>query len=144
MHPSVQNLISWVCELLGFTVSIPDNSFRLDLQPTPDGLSIFAQLIQLKTGGAPIFQQVVDARNLGSNGVKQALVSGLATINMQNKTGDLLAVRQVTAGGTPGAKWSVARVSDTQVAVASFSAGNSLASSDTSTVEVYNLGTPAM
>ena len=144
VHTSVQNLISFICELIGINnVSFTDSSWQLILQSPPDAQKLYARLMLLQTGGAPVFDQLIDPTTLQSGGLVTTLVAGTRAISLVTKATDLLAARRVTPGGTPGTQLAVTRTSATVVTINSLGAGNTLAASDTSIIEVYNFGTPA-
>jgi hypothetical protein len=141
LHPYVQNFVSLVCELLGAAVSFTDPSFSLLIQPTSSQQHVFVRL-QLSSG-APAIEQYFPVQGLGSNGTLVTLAAGGVTFNYASKATDLLVAKQYTAGGTPGAYYAVKRLSATSVAVMSFASNNTVQTSDTSIVEVYNFGSPA-
>lgn len=150
LHPTVQNIISSIIEMLGIdAVAVKNPNFSLKLETTPDGNGLFARLYDLGFGGAPLFEKVIDPNTIsGNNGSfttagSATLAAGKVNIPLVSKSTDLLVARVVTAAGTPGAYLAVNRLSASVVQVVSLTSGNVVASSDTSKVNVYNFGTPA-
>jgi len=68
------------------------------------------------------------------------LVAGVATIALTNAAGDILLVKQETAGGTAANHFSVVRVDNNSVKVYAHTVAGALQALNTSAVRVYNMG----
>ena len=78
---------------------------------------------------------------LDSAGVQGTLAAGhLDTIALANVAGDLLAVKEVTPGGSAADHFSVVRVSDSLVKVQAHDSAGALVAGNTSVVKAYNFG----
>jgi hypothetical protein len=58
--------------------------------------------------------------------------------------GDVVAVREITAGGVAAACWSANRKSATEVTINAQAAAGALANTNTSVVRAYKIGAPAV
>lgn len=142
---SIQRVLALIGKMIGNDINLSRSaSFRavlessegtrLGLKVTPldmigNGLNT---LVKPKDPGV----LVVPAKATGT------LVAGeLATIALPNASGDLLAVAQVTAGGSAADHFSAVRVSDTLVKAQAHDAAGALVAGNTSVVAVYNLRT---